>query len=418
MSKCEQTHSMGTVTLMGSGEMTSSMVKVHGEILERIKERPIKAIFLDTPAGFQLNADLLSEKARDYFETRFQVKLEPVLFKSFPKATPLEMAEVAHMIMNAHFIFAGPGSPTYALKNWLGNPVGDAIQKTINLNSHLVFASAASICVGRYSIPVYEIYKVGENPFWVEGLDFFGKIGLDIAVIPHWNNTEGGNHDTRFCYMGEPRLRILQDQLPESTTILGLDEHTACIMDLDKRQCFVKGVGGVTVLKNKHENVYLNGSTFGFHELLPLEKKNEIAKELTPKRSANEPLITRIVELEEEFFKAVIDKSHSESIFLIPQEFLRIIHDAKRAGDASSSLYAAYERLIDMHMKLAEKVMEVSKRDNHLLASIIEYFVTVRNELRQKKEWNLADKIREELGKLGIQLEDHKEKTLWNFNIS
>jgi len=75
-------------------------------------------------------------------------------------------------------------------------------------------ASAAALTLGRYTIPVYEIYKVGEAPRWLEGLDLLTPIGLPVAVVPHYDNAEGGNHDTRFCYLGEHRLRMLEDELP------------------------------------------------------------------------------------------------------------------------------------------------------------------------------------------------------------
>ena len=94
---------------------------------------------------------------------------------------------------------------------------------------------------------MYEIYKVGEEPHWVEGLNLLGPYGLELAIVTHWNNTEGGTHDTRYCYMGEPRLRLLEESLPESATILGIDEHTACIVDLSKGKSVVMGVGQVTI---------------------------------------------------------------------------------------------------------------------------------------------------------------------------
>ena len=50
----------GIIALMGSGELTTTMVEVHKELLARV-DQPPKAIFLDTPAGFQLNVDQLSD---------------------------------------------------------------------------------------------------------------------------------------------------------------------------------------------------------------------------------------------------------------------------------------------------------------------------------------------------------------------
>ena len=67
----------GTIAIMGSGETTDSMVRVHRYLLERLKS-PAKAVFIDTPAGFQTNADDLFEKAREYFQKRLNQTLLPV----------------------------------------------------------------------------------------------------------------------------------------------------------------------------------------------------------------------------------------------------------------------------------------------------------------------------------------------------
>jgi hypothetical protein len=69
-----------------------------------------------------------------------------------------------------------------------------------------VFASAAACIVGNRTLPVYEVYKVGQAPRWLEGLDLVGAAGLPVAIVPHYDNAEGGTHDTRFCYMGDRRL--------------------------------------------------------------------------------------------------------------------------------------------------------------------------------------------------------------------
>ena len=77
-----------------------------------------------------------------------------------------------------------------------------------------MFSSAAALTLGRATVPVYEIYKVGVDPYWLEGLDLLAEVGLNVAVIPHYDNAEGGNHDTRFCYLGERRLAMLEPELP------------------------------------------------------------------------------------------------------------------------------------------------------------------------------------------------------------
>ena len=55
----------GLLVIMGSGETTPTMIKPHRSILERIGER--RAILLDTPYGFQSNAEDISARAVGYF---------------------------------------------------------------------------------------------------------------------------------------------------------------------------------------------------------------------------------------------------------------------------------------------------------------------------------------------------------------
>ena len=74
----------------------------------------------------------------------------------------------------------------------------------------LVFGSAAACTLGTHSIPVYEVYKAGADPYWEDGLDLLGTLtGLRAVVVPHYDNAEGGRYDTRFCYLGEQRLAAL-----------------------------------------------------------------------------------------------------------------------------------------------------------------------------------------------------------------
>ena len=147
----------------------------------------------------------------------------------------------------APLVFAGPGSPTYALRQWQGTLVPPVLAEKLALGGALTFASAAALTLGAVTVPVYEVYKVGEDPHWVPGLDLLAAIGLHVALIPHYDNAEGGTHDTRFCYLGEQRLARLERELPEGAFVLGVDEHSALCIDLDAGRASVAGHGGVTV---------------------------------------------------------------------------------------------------------------------------------------------------------------------------
>ena len=112
---------LGTLTLMSSGEMSARLSPAHRAVMARL-QAPLRAIFLDTPAGFQENASDLAEKAVGYFKQNLQQELNVVSFKARRFATPDQIQAAADQILAANYVFAGPGSPTYAVRNWIDSP--------------------------------------------------------------------------------------------------------------------------------------------------------------------------------------------------------------------------------------------------------------------------------------------------------
>src|SRR5262249_48294590 len=136
---------------------------------------------------------------------------------------PVVAATALARTAEAQYLLAGPGSPSYALRQWAGGPIPGVIAEKLRDGGLVTMARAAALPLGSVTVPVYEIYKVGAGPTWLPGLDLLeAATGLRAAVIPHYDNAEGGNHDTRFCYLGERRLRMLEEQLPPETFVLGI----------------------------------------------------------------------------------------------------------------------------------------------------------------------------------------------------
>jgi len=249
------------------------MTKVHRQLLKRLSE--VRAVSLDTAYGFQANVPQMTEKIQEYFATSLRLTIKPLRFTNFETSTEVERAAFRQEVRAANYVFAGPGSPSYALNQWAPLGLNEDLRGTLATGGVLCFASAAALTLGSYTVPVYEIYKVGADPSWLTGLDLLGPAtGLQAAVVPHWDNAEGGNHDTRFCYMGETRLRLLERQLPSGTFILGVDSHTALILDLDLHSATVAGLGGVTVRVNGRGTVFPSGSE------VPIEMLAEVARDL------------------------------------------------------------------------------------------------------------------------------------------
>ena len=64
---------------MGSGETSPTMVTPHQKILKNLNG---KKFILDTPYGFQENANELTEKIRSYFEVNVGIKAEEARLRS------------------------------------------------------------------------------------------------------------------------------------------------------------------------------------------------------------------------------------------------------------------------------------------------------------------------------------------------
>ena len=246
------------LTIMGSGETSPTMVKVHRELLQRVGP---PAVVLDTPFGFQENADEIAAKAQAYFRESVGAELGVATYRSSQTEDTVTYETMLARLREANYVFAGPGSPSYALEQWRDSSVPAVLGSKLREGGAITFASAAALVLGTHTVPVYEVYKVGQAPHWLDGLDLVAAARLRAAVIPHYDNAEGGTHDTRYSYLGERRLRQMEEQLPADVFILGVDEHTACILDLDADTATITGLGAVTIRRHGRSTRFESGST-------------------------------------------------------------------------------------------------------------------------------------------------------------
>lgn len=399
----------GVVTFIGSGELAPSMSRVHRAILARVSP-PVRAVFVDTPAGFEPNVDDIGQKAVTYLRDRLGVACSVCAYRR-PGDPPQEtLREGLRRLERANYIFAGPGSPTYAVRMWRESPVFALMARRLDEGASLVFASAAAIAVGTYALPVYEVFKAGADPHWVEGLDLLAPWGLRLAVVPHWNNAEGAGYDTRFCFMGEERFRTLRAALAPGVTILGVDEYTACSIDLAAGECAVLGAGRVTALNDQGELSFSAGETFSLDLLrsAPLRRSAGV-------RDASADAGSRPVE---RALLAAVDRARAltegdRSIGLMDAAeavsgLAAALSDARDAGidagEAEAALRLALRRWLDALDPGA------ARADG---GPYIDLLVKTRSHLRARGMYDLADFIREGLAALGVTLEDSPAETVW-----
>ena len=257
------------------------MVTVHRDLVSRLGLTSPQAIVLATPYAFQENAADVSARTQRYFADSVGLQVR-VAAGTSPSADPgmapplippdeEDEARQAAGIRAADWVFAGPGSPSYALAHWQAGPIAAGLRDRVLAGDGLtVLASAAAATAGRFTLPVYEIYKAGGAPRWLDGLDVLGPLGLTVALIPHYDNAEGGRYDTRHCYLGERRLAVMERELGADAAVLGVDEHTAVLIDLRTSDVEIRGRGGVTVRRSGDSVVLPAGTRLSVAELRDL----------------------------------------------------------------------------------------------------------------------------------------------------
>jgi len=263
----------GRIALFGSGETARVGRRVH-ELLLAAYQKPVPVAVIETPAGFQPNTAVLASDVKAFFEHSLQnFKPDVTIVQARRRGEGPHGTDEASLlggVLGASYVFAGAGSPTYAVRHLSDSRLWDAVIARLDSGATLALASAMALAVSTHTLPVYEIFKVGEELTWTRGLDLFGALGMDLAIVPHWNNNEGGTKlDTSHCYMGADRFDELRSMLPDSTVILAIDEHTACVVDLGGEYARVHGAGSVSVVRGGEAQAFAADDTFPLSLLRP-----------------------------------------------------------------------------------------------------------------------------------------------------
>lgn len=357
----------GRVVLLGSGETSPSGRKAFEEVFRRF-DHPPRLALLETPAGFELNSARVIGRVAEFLQHHLQnyqpqIEIVPARKRGSPFSPDLE--EVIAPLWRAEVIFMGPGSPTYAVRQLRDSLAWQVILARHFLGADLVLSSAATIAISRFALPVYEIYKVGEELHWKEGLNFFGLYDLSMVFIPHWNNTEGGAElDTSRCFMGRERFAQLVELLPEPCLVIGIDEKTALFLDLASMTARVFGNGGVTLIHHGDPHELAYGQTLADQEL------NALARQMGShvhyfQAGANFPL------------DICCPFSLPEPGFGIPS--------------------AIWSRALEQASQPVEEDAPPPQ---------VQELVQARQEARQKRDWAIADALRSQIEALGWLVQD------------
>jgi Peptidase family S51 len=411
------------LAVMGSGETSPTMVTVHRALAARLPAGRPAAVLLDTPYAFQENAADVSARAKAYFAR--SVGLDVTITSG---ATPGEVASV-HA---ADWVFSGPGSPSHALRRWRDSGTAQALRDRIAARDGItVMASAAAAAAGCVALPVYEIYKAGTDPQWLPGLDLMPVCGLRVAVIPHYDNAEGGTHDTRYCYLGERRLALLERELPGGTAVLGIDEHTAVIIDLDAGQVDIAGRGALTVRRAGNSTVLPHGTTISLAGLQSLVRRGprtappafssageHTAQAGPPDQAAGSAApLTEITAAAARRFNAAAASRDVPAMVTAILDLEQAISDWTADTDQDQGTPQARAVLRGLIGRLGDIAATATAADpGERLTAAARLLVSLRSDLRAQGLYPAADRIRDALTAAGLQVRDAADGTRWTIS--
>jgi hypothetical protein len=413
---------MGLLVVMGSGETAPSLVKVHREVDVATRcEGP--AVLLDTTFGFQVNADDLVDKTSTYFSASVGLPVEPASWRRADEPQ-VDRERTLALLGRARWAFAGPGSPTYTMRQWRGTGVPEALADVLARGGTLVFGSAAACTLGTHTIPVYEIYKAGADPYWEAGLDLLGRLtGLAAAVVPHFDNAEGGRYDTRYCYLGEERLTALERELPDQVGVLGVDEHTALLLDLDSRTARVAGTGTVTARHRGVSRAFPAGSRIRLAELAALLRGEATvdAAETAPVAAVPEPRpadsrrpsLRTDADTARLSFETALSVADVDGCVTAILDLEAAIVAWSTDTDQNDDLDHARRVLRALVVRLGDLATVGARDPREAVRPYVEALLEVRARARAARDYAVSDLVRDRLGAAGVEVRDTPEGAQW-----
>jgi cysteinyl-tRNA synthetase len=141
------------------------------------------------------------------------------------------------------------------------------------------------------------------------------------------------------------------------------------------------------------------------HDQLVLAR-NKISSEKTEAST----VLKRLEEARDEFFRAMDDDFNTPGALA---SYIRIVGLAEEEArnPKNESVKAIISTLEDLGSVLG--VLETESFAQDRVSELVNFVLELRNDLRSKRDYDTADRIRDRMAKLGFVVEDSAEETRW-----
>jgi hypothetical protein len=220
--------------------------------------------------------------------------------------------------------------------------------------------------------------------------------------------------------MGEPRLIQLEELLPPELPILGVDEHTACILDFQSGQVLVRGIGKVTLRHRQDQKFLKAGQSLSLEEFKTFAVPPAMVKEKPPvpppvltAPPTGESFLDQVITFRDSF-EALLPKPKGASLVDALLSLDKFIWKSCRDFEDEEAVSRAREVFRGMVVQLGIRFDEFPQDIPSVLSPLMEILLDLRERLRSAKQWEMADALRARLLGAGMVIEDTPQGPQWH----
>jgi len=222
--------------------------------------------------------------------------------------------------------------------------------------------------------------------------------------------------------MGEQRLLELEQMLPDDVGILGVDEHTAVIIDVESGTVDVRGAGGLTLRHRDRQTVIPAGESTGLPDMaaalrgegdvrdgaIPVPARESIAVPVIPSTGLRADAESR-----RDAFRAALAAGDAERALEEALGLEQDIHAWSADTLQSDDIDAARSILRTMLVDLATAARTGLRDEREVIGPFVEIALAARQRARAAKDFAASDAVRDGLAALGIEVRDTSDGVTW-----
>jgi cysteinyl-tRNA synthetase len=207
--------------------------------------------------------------------------------------------------------------------------------------------------------------------------------------------------------------------LPKDTIFVGLDEHTACIMDLETQTAEIRGLGNIIIQQGSRE------ISFGKGETIPLELFKEGIKQ-SPKKSNTQTKFNNVKNIEnkensfwdnihqlETIFREGLEENDSKKMTSALLDLDSTLWKAESTMESAENISQVREILRELIVVLGVEMDSRPGSFESVMNPLVSRLLDLREYYRKEKRWADSDKIRDILYQCKVIVEDTKDGQKW-----